>query len=283
MTPENRARRLLAPQSSVLIPFDDVLLLKWNAAAPPTSITNGREFLELIDRYAEGRGFFDDDPITQVERLGLEEADFTVHEPWDQYPIVGDLLDIWEATGRYVDTYVQRAYATDDDVRRDRALEAWITASGDPHAGNVRGLPAMDSKDALTRVLHSVIYRIIAHGTSRLYRSANPVLSFVANFPPCLQDATIPDPSESFDTKALHRFLPNTGTIGSMMHFYFVFWASPTYVPFVPLGGIESELFFDDEASNQALIELRRFVIGCVKKFEPDTPQIYQWERHIEL
>ena len=131
----------------------------------------------------------------------------------------------------------------------------------------------MDSKDALKRVLHSLIYRITAHGTSRLYRSANPVLTFVANFPPCLQDATIPEPTDRFNTQALHRFLPNTGTIGSMLHFYFIFWATPPYVPFVPLEGTEANLFFDDEVSNEALIELRRFVIDFVETPQPDTPE----------
>ena len=75
----------------------------------------------------------------------------------------------------------------------------------------------MHSRNTLKRVLHSVIYRIMAHGTSRLYRSANPVLTFVANFPPCLQDGAIPDPTESFDTQGLHKFLPTTGTIGEML------------------------------------------------------------------
>lgn len=283
LAPDNPARRLLEPQSSYLIPFDAVLLLQWSAAAPPTSIATGRQFLELIELYAKGRRFFDDDPTAQLERLGLTEPDFTVREPWDQFPIVGDLLAIWEATGRYVDTHVNAAYPSDQDVQHDVQLATWIAASGDEGGGNLRGLPATDSKDALKRVLHSLIYRITAHGTSRLYRSANPVLTFVANFPPCLQDATIPEPTDSFDTQGLHRFLPNTGSIGSMMLFYFPFWASPPYVPLVPIGGPEHDLFFEDEASNQALIDFRRFVIGFIEKYEPDTPQIWQWERHIEL
>ncbi len=268
----NPARRLFEPQSSFLIPFDDVLL-QWSAAAPPTSIATGRQFLELIDRFAADRRFFDDDPRTQLERPGVTESDFTVSEPWDQFPVVGDLLAIWDATARCVDTYVDHAYPADRDVQHDRQLERWITKSGDIDGGNVRGLPAMDSKDALKRVLHSLIYRITAHGTSRLYRSANPVLTFVANFPPCLQDATIPDPTDSFDTPALHRFLPNTGTIGSMLHFYFIFWATPPYVPFVPLEGTDADLFFDDDVSNEALIELRRFVIDFVETHEPGTPR----------
>ena len=190
----------------------------------------------------------------RCERLGLTESDFTVDEPWDQYPIVGQLLAIWDATGRYV-RHLRRSRLPD---RRGRAARPGAPATGSRSpssvdGGNLRGLPAMDSKEALKRVLHSLIYRITAHGTRRLYRSANPALTFVANFPPCLQDATIPDPTDSFDTQALHRFLPRTGTIGSMVHFYFIFHFSPPYVPFVPIGGPETELFFDDEVSNQAL------------------------------
>lgn len=282
LSARNPARRLLEPHSSYLIPFDDVLLLKWTAAAPPTSIASAWQFLELLDLYTEGRQFFDDDPTTTLQQLGLTESDFTLHEPWDQYPIVGQALAIWNATGRYVDTYVDHAYPTDEDVRRDQELHHWMTASGNEDGGNLRGLPAMESKDALKSVLHSLVYRITAHGFARLWRSGNPALTFVANFPPCLQDATIPEPSDSFDTQALLRFLPRTGTIGEMVQFYFVFHFSTPYAPFVPLGGPETELFFDDAASNQALVELRRFIVGFIERFEPDTPQIWQWPRNIE-
>ena len=53
-------------------------------------------------------------------------------------------------------------------------------------------------------------------------------------------------------------------------------------MPFVPIEGLEIELFFDDAVSNQALIELRRFIAGFVESFEPETPQIWQWPRNIE-
>jgi hypothetical protein len=31
------------------------------------------------------------------------------------------------------------------------------------------------------------------------------------------------------------------------------------------------------------LIELRRFVVDFIERVQPDTPQIWQWERSIEL
>src|SRR5262249_56410158 len=114
----NPARKLLEPQSGYLIPFDAVLLLGWGSLAevPPTSIATGWQFLELIDLYASDRRFFDDDPTTTLEQLGIAESDFTVQEAWDRYPIAGDLLAIWKATGRYVSTCVDQAYPTDLDV-----------------------------------------------------------------------------------------------------------------------------------------------------------------------
>jgi hypothetical protein len=279
---DHRVRKLLEPHSSYVIPFDNILLMDWASLVPPTSITTARQFVQLIDRYASTRQFFDDDPTTTLERLGITESDFTVHEPWDQYPVVRDLLEIWNATGRYVSTYVERAYKTDRDVQQDAELQSWILDSGREDRGNIRGLGIVDSREALKPILHSLIYRVTAHGGSRLYRTANPAFTFVANFPPTLHDATIPDPTSSFDTKALHRFLPRTGTIGAMLQFVYPFWASTPYVPFVPLVGVDRELFFEDTESNEALIELRRFIIGFVERFEPDTPQIWQWERNIE-
>ena len=285
LTPRHPVYRLLGPHSKYVIPFDDLLLLGWDAlpGIPPTSIATAPQLLELFDRYADGRQFFDDDPTTTLEQFGLTEADFSVHEPWDQFPIARDLLEIWDASGRYVDTYVEQAYATDGDVATDSELQRWIGASGPEGDGNVDGLPDVDSKDALKRVLHSLVYRILAHGSSRLYRSANPALTFVANFPPVLHDATIPGPDSEFDNATLNRYLPNTGSIGSMVYFYFTFWAAPPYEPFVPLTGEETDLFFEDAASNQALVELRRFVAGFIERVEPDSPQPWQWERSIEL
>jgi len=32
-----------------------------------------------------------------------------------------------------------------------------------------------------------------------------------------------------------------------------------------------------------ALIELRRFIIGFNERIDPDAPQIWQWERNVEL
>ena len=108
--------------------------------------------------------------------------------------------------------------------------------SGREDGGNIRGLPAMNSKNALKRVLHSLVYRITAHGGSRLYRGFNPTQS-CAQLPTLSADATIREPTANFDTRTLLRFLPRTGTIGHASLQHHILGYAVTYVPFVPMDG----------------------------------------------
>jgi hypothetical protein len=66
----------------------------------------------------------------------------------------------------------------------------------------------MNSKAALKAVLASFLYRMTAHGISRLNNSANPALTFTANFPPCLQKSELPPAETKLDVKSLLEYLP---------------------------------------------------------------------------
>ena len=236
--------QLLAPQSKFAIPFDNVLLALWPQIAPPTSLATGDEFLALANDFAAGRSYFDDDPKTTLKQLGLRRRDFSVDEPWDRYPVVQRLLTIWDLVESYVETFVRTTYASDAAVAADGALATWIATAGSPDAntgGNVRGLPAMDGRKALERVLKSLLYRITVHGISRLNSTSNPALTFVPNFPHCLQRTDIPKPSARIGTRRLLSYLPNTDTIGQAVTFYFTFTFSTPYEPFVPFGGVAQQ------------------------------------------
>lgn len=278
--------QLVEPQSDYLMAFDNVLLLLWEFGAPPTSVTSAAQFLELCNTFAEGRAIFDDDPLVTLERLGLREADFTVATPWDKYPLVARFLAVWNATAAYVNTFVDTTYATDAAVAQDAPLQAWMAAAAKPDDGNIRGLPPMMSKDALRRVLTSLLYRVTMHGCARVPQVASPGLAFVGNFPPCLQDAAIPLPSAVFDTRGLLRYLPNTGTIGGMVTFYYTFGFSVPYESFVPMNGVEANLFFPGglaDPRNQALVKYRRAIIAMNTELSaPEAPQIGQWPLNIE-
>lgn len=284
-------RTLLDPQSDYLIGFDGFLLLTFSHAAPPTSVPNGLEWMRLENTFAAGRSYFDDDPHNTLARLGITQADFTLApaQPWDQYIIVRYMLKLWDASKTYVTTYVNHAWPTGQDVVNDQPLHDWITASGDKRNGNVKGLPALTDPSTaqaeLIELLTSYIYRITAHGSSRMNAAANPALSFIGNFPPTLQIKDLPPSNVQLTTEQLLTYLPKTGTIGSMITFLFTFVFSPPYESFIPATGIEQELFFGSDPKNelnQALIQFRTEVEAVINTYAENAPTYPQWPRNIE-
>jgi len=262
-------------------------LLLWDSIAPPTSPGSARIFLELMNTFAFERSYFDDDPLTTLANNGILERDFTVKKAWDKYPIVGRFLTLWQATSAYIKVFVYTTYHhSDAEVAADKQLQAWIQDAGDNDEGNIRGLPAhVDTRAALEAILTSLIYRITAHGGSRMFPAAYPVQTFVANFPPCLQRTEIPEPTDILTTTQLLEYLPKTGTIGKMMTFYNTFIFSKPYVPFIPEKGVTADLFFpggQNDPRNKALIAYREALIEYIKDLEPDAPQIHQWPLNIE-
>jgi hypothetical protein len=190
---------------------------------------------------------------------------------------------VWDLTELFVNSYVQATYQTDASVAADRFLQAWIAVLSAPDGGNIRGLPEMNGRPALASVLTSLIYRVTVHGISRLNSTANPALTFVANFPLCLQGSDIPAPSLTLDT--LLAYLPNTQTISEAVNFYFTFVFSPPYEPFIPLGGVDAALFFPGGATdprNRALIQFRNGLAMFIDDYEPESPQRFQWPLNIE-
>lgn len=116
---------------------------------------------------------------------------------------------------------------------------------------------------------------------------ANPMLTFVPNFPPCLQKTAMPEPTDAFDTKQLFEWLPKTGVIGKMMTFYYTFVFSTPYKPFIPSAGVESDLFFPHgmaDPRNKALVKFRQDVSGFIQAYYPPSEpvQMSQWPLNIE-
>lgn len=283
MKKDHVIRQFMDPQSNYLIGFDTVLLLLWGSISPPTSFSKPEQYLELNNAFAKDRNFFDDDPLNTLAKLGLKKEDFSVDEDWDQYPVVQNMLYFWKISGEYVSVFVDQSFADDQAVIDDEELQNWMRESAETGEGNIRGLPAMGSREALQKVLHSLIYRITVHGISRQNSAANPALTFTANFPPCLQLTDFPDPQDQRRPDELLTYLPNTGTIGSMMTFYFTFLFSPPYEPLLPLEGNNLKLYWPEgDPRNAALIKFRDDVGDFIKKFDKDAPLLHQWPASIE-
>ena len=59
--------------------------------------------------------------------------------------------DLWTATEDYVRSFDEYTYTDDTAVSAHADLQAWLRESRDPNEGIIRGLPTMDSRDALVR------------------------------------------------------------------------------------------------------------------------------------
>ena len=277
-------RKLLDPQSKSLIGFNDTLLLLWSQIGPPTSFSGPELFLELTNTFADNREFFDDDPNVAIEKLGLNKEEFSYKEDWDRYPIVKDLLHFWKISEEFATTFTHTTYNDDDDVSKDEQLQKWMSASSDIDKGNVRGLPYMSSRKELIKVLTSLIYRVVVHGNSRQMGSLNDALCFVSNYPPCLQDTKLPSPTDTVTKGSLMRHLPNTGTIGEMLTFYYIFIYSAPKDQLMPLYGNDTSLYFDDpkDPRNLALIKFRNGVDSFLKGYMGGDNLMHQWPSSIE-
>ena len=278
--------RLLAPQSKYTIAFNELLLLFWGIVAPPTSVSKPIQFLQLANEFAKGRGFFDDDPKVVLERLGLRQEDFSRAEPWDQFVVVKDLLQLWDDTAQYVDACVDATYADDGAVAHDQGLQAWIAASSAVEQGNIRGLEPLESRRALKRLLTSILHRVIAHGSANMVDASILIHLFAPSYPMCLQRREIPDPADELDTAQLLTFLPHTETIGTVASFYFSFIFAKPYEPFVPKDGVEANLFFPGgmkDARNRALVTYRNSLIRFINARAVLPDQVYQWPLNIEI
>jgi lipoxygenase len=301
---------LLRRQSQSVINFNYVLLTEvWNTITPPTGVKDYVSLLKLLDTFAgqggpsgKPRGFFDDDPIAELTARGLTSKDFTPAngKDWAGYPIVRFMLNIWKSTNAFVTVVVDEVYQSDQDVANDGGLKAWITASADPTKGNIKGLSPLTSRADLVKLLTSLLYRVNVHGASGLNPSVNPGLSFVANFPPCLQSAEIPAKDDKPD---LMEVLPYTGAIGQMAKFVYTFAYSPPYVALIPENALLDPWFPQSPKSDAALAafrqNIRQFIdsyrtnwndeLARLRGVKPGSPPGYaaggyeQWAASIEI
>jgi hypothetical protein len=201
-------------------------------------------------------------------------------EDWDAYPVVRYMGEIWKHTADFVKVVVDESYPSNTEVANDTGLQNWITASGDPSEGNVRGLPDVKTRGKLVEVLTSLLYRVNVHGAAGMAPMVNPALAFVSNFPPCLQSSDIPAPSDKPD---LVKALPHTGAIGAMTTFVFTFAYSPPYESLIPGGGEYLDPWFPPAQvkSNAALVPLRKRIRAFVAPGSPppaySAGQYQQW------
>ena len=124
---------LLEPQSQSLIDFDFVLMTHlWGQISPPTPgrrLHGAARAARHVRREKTAAASSTTTRMAELAKRGLDVDDFTMVTAWDAYPVVGNLLDIWEITGDYVSAVVHDLYESDEDVKHDDDLHAWISRS----------------------------------------------------------------------------------------------------------------------------------------------------------
>ena len=221
---------LLEPQSQSLIDFDFVLLmtemLGHDLAANAGAGSNGAAGAA---RHVRRRAatFFDDDPLQRAAkpRDRRQATSRSRRKDWDAYPVVGDLLDIWEICRGVRDGGRRRPLH-----ERHRRGERHGPAGMDDRepairrTGNIR-LP--DDPDATTLDRGADEPPLPGHrarGRKPDPSVVNPALAFVSNFPPCLQSTEIPEPGIKLsDARAARRDCRTRARCGGMTTFYFTF------------------------------------------------------------
>ncbi|HZR24968.1 MAG TPA: hypothetical protein VFA59_15350 [Vicinamibacterales bacterium] len=253
--------------------------------------------------------------LLRVNRMLLQDAfvpDLWIMQ-WNEYPIAHYVVSIYRAAERYVTAVVGALYPSPAAFAADPEVARWMAASA--IEGNIQGLPVpLTTPAELTNVLTSLIYRITAHGMARLAPVGNPGLTWIGNFPPCLQDSRIPDPANPAGTTPprdltiaeLLAFLPRTGTMGEMIAFIFSFGFTDNFEPLIPVVSANTTGLPDLDvtpfigmpiACTTALNAFRaeitafiRFFLADMNRlnapatmnFAPTASAIHQWEMNIE-
>jgi hypothetical protein len=230
---------------------------------------------------------------------------------WNLYPIANYVVSLHRAAARYIGAVIPLLYP---GGTLDPAIDRWVAAAS--RIGNVQGLPATPGVTVaqLTALLTSLIYRVAAHGLARLAPVGNPGLSWVGNFPPCLELSRLPDPqvpsgdpnAPALTTEQLLAFMPRTGSMGEMISFIFSFGFTDNFEELIPMPSANTTGLPDTDLHpfiglpagvDAALQQFRREITGFIWFFEADAnalnspavmnfsasaAQLHQWERNIE-
>ncbi|MBP7684704.1 MAG: hypothetical protein KBB95_22520 [Deltaproteobacteria bacterium] len=131
----------------------------------------------ILHRALDGFDWDQETPDRRYAALGLADR-----EALPVHPFRDDELSCWEAILEFARGYVMHVYATDEAVRTDRELQAFVRELGAQDGGRVRGLPVVDTREALGRFVASIIERPTTYHNAINY-SVFPYMGFVAGMP----------------------------------------------------------------------------------------------------
>merc|ERR1711981_701975 len=98
-----------------------------------------------------------------LERRGFFEKSTSEREDnFDKFFYRDDGFQVWNAMTNYCRSMVDAVYESDDDVLKDKQLQALISELQDPRRGNVPSVPDLKNKQNVTFFLTSILWTVSA-------------------------------------------------------------------------------------------------------------------------
>ena len=161
---------------------------------------------EVIPRLFDEFDFSHFVPQTDFERRGVDDR-----KKLPNFFYRDDSLRLWEADLSYVRSMMDLFYRSDDDVRGDSELQAWVAEMPSPSGGAIRGLPVgstggLETREQLHELLAAILFTVTSRHSSTevgaeryVYPPANP---FSYRLPAPLRS------TDQFSLRAVSDLLP---------------------------------------------------------------------------
>lgn len=92
-------------------------------------------------------------PATELAARGLMDRDIIA-----QHPYRDDALEVYAVIARFVDAYIAVYYTSDEDVRADAELAAFVTELGSAQGGRLAGLSVPRTREALGSLVANMVW-----------------------------------------------------------------------------------------------------------------------------
>ncbi len=116
---------------------------------------------ELVHRTLSNFDFGASDLEAHLAARGMDDPE---RMPW--YPLRDDGLPVMRAIRNWVESYLEVYYPNDALVGADTEVRRWLAAIGDPNQGGLRGVPRVQTRSELARIVAAIIWRVTAfHST----------------------------------------------------------------------------------------------------------------------
>ncbi|MCA9574899.1 MAG: lipoxygenase family protein [Polyangiales bacterium] len=131
----------------------------------------------VLHRALDAFDWDSESPDKRYQKLGLADT-----RALPVHPFRDDELSCWAAILEFAQAYVDHYYASDEAVRTDRELQAFVAELGAEDGGRVRGVPEVHTRQQAGRFVANVIERATTYHNAINY-SVFPYMGFVAGMP----------------------------------------------------------------------------------------------------